>query len=563
MKEVLGLAGGLAFFLYGMQLCAEALKSGSNRALQRIIEQMIHGKIRGTLFGIGVTLFTQSSGATSVLVLSMVNTSIITLSESAPILLGGSIGTSFTVQLISFKITEYALIPVFWGIVLQIFARSERWKMAGAVLLGFGLIFLGMEMMVQTVKPLVNHPGVPAAVAWLSDRPWAGFLAATVFTALIQSSGAVIGLLISLSIAGAGQAPGQVLAAIFPLVLGANLGACITAFWAAIGTRREAKRVAVLQLVLRLAAVLIVWPFSNFFVQGVMLLGSQNASRAIANAHTLFNIVTTIVLLPVTGLLTVLVRKLMPPKGDDSEYRPTCLDPNLVSTPGMALDALQRELVQLSRRTNNQIRDIPRCFFGDNRVRICQQLENRDGQIDRAYAAISDYINKILGQRTTHFVREQGERQFVCAAALESMADIAVKNILPLAKKYARQGENFSQEGKEELLHLHGRIMQALGNLEKALAAANAPDWKKLIEQCEDISQYVDTLKLRHLDRLVRGAPSSTETSAIHLDLIENLRRIENGIKHIGASYLLRDVSNWSILKINNMSEVQDDRCSP
>jgi len=538
MGEVLGLAGGLAFFLYGMQLCAEALKSGSSRAMQRVIERMVHGKIRGTLFGIGVTLFTQSSSATSVLVLSMVNTSIIILAESAPILLGGAIGTSFTVQLISFRIAEYALIPVFFGIACGLFARSERWKMGGSVLLGFGLIFFGMEMMAQAVEPLISHPDVPAAVEWLAVRPWLAFLAATIFTAILQSSGAMIGLLISLSIAGAGHMPRELLNVMFPMILGANVGTCITAFLAGIGARREAKRVALLQLILRLAAVLVVWPFSGAFVDGVMLLGGNDASRAIANAHTIFNVPATIVLLPFTLPLTALTRKLMPARGDDNEYLSVSLDPNLVSAPGMALDAVQRELVRMAGLTSNQIRDVPLCFFGDSNARICQQIESGDGRIDRAYAAVSDYINRVLGQRTTRSVRELGERQFVCAASLESMADIAVKNILPLAKKYARLGEHFSQAGQNEILTLHEQVMRALISLEDALAHPDGSDWARLVAQCEEISQQVDNLRLNHLGRLVSGERASGETSAIHLDLIESLRRIENGIKHVAASYL-------------------------
>ena len=133
MGEVLNLTGGLAFFLYGMHLCAEALKSGSNRSVQRVLEKMVHGRIRGTFFGIGVTMLTQSSSATSVIALSMVNTSLITLAESAPILLGGAIGTSFTVQLISFRIAEYALLPVFFGIILILFSGNERIRLCNVI----------------------------------------------------------------------------------------------------------------------------------------------------------------------------------------------------------------------------------------------------------------------------------------------------------------------------------------------------------------------------------------------------------------------------------------------
>jgi len=513
------------------------LKSGSNRSVQRVLEKMVHGRIRGTFFGIGVTMLTQSSSATSVIALSMVNTSLITLAESAPILLGGAIGTSFTVQLISFRIAEYALLPVFFGIILILFSGNERWKLAGSVLLGFGLIFFGMEMMSLAVNPLISNPAVPEAMAWLADRPFLAFLSVTVFTAIIQSSGAMIGLLISFSVAGSGHSPHDLLSVLFPMILGANVGTCITAFLAGIGTRREARRVAVLQLVLRLVAVILVWPISGFFVDLILFVSGSDAPRAIANAHTLFNVAATIALLPFIGLLTGFVRRLMPAKGDDNEYVSVSLDDNLASAPALALAGVQRELGRMAGLAGQQVRDTILAFFGAGNGKIWQQIENGDTRIDRMYLAISEFINRVLGQRTTRAIRTIGERQFVCAASLESIADIAVKNILPLAKKYARTGEPFSQAGQSEILELHTKVVKALVRLEDALVTPEKSDWQGLVAECEEISQLVDTMRLHHLSRLVSGERGSSETSVIHLDLIESLRRMENGIKHIASLY--------------------------
>jgi phosphate:Na+ symporter len=537
MEEILHLVGGVAFFLYGIHLCAEALKSGSSRAIQRVIDRMVHGKIRGTVFGIGLTMITQSSGATSVIVLSLVNTSMIALAESAPILMGGAIGTSFTVQLISFRIAEYALLPVFFGIMLVLFSQNERWRLGGSVLLGFGLIFFGMEMMARAVEPLIYNPSVPLVIRWLAEKPVLALLASTLFTDLLQSSGAMIGLLISFSIAGLGQNPSVLLAVLFPLVLGANLGSCVTAFLAGIGTRREAQRVAVLQLVLRVTAVVIIWPFAGVFVDFVMQVSGSETSRAIANAHTLFNILATAVLLPFSVPMTTLVRKIMPHKGDDAEYLADSFDHNLIATPALALEAVQRELVKMAGLVSKQVRSIPLCFFGGASSRTCQQIESGDERIDRLHISISQYINQILPQRTTKAVLELGEMQFVCAASLESIADIAVKNILPLAKKYNRQGEAFSEAGKNEILTLHGLIERAFFQLADFLARYGEADWDALVSECEAISLQVDTLRLEHLARLVAGERASSETSAVHLDLIENLRRMENGIKHIATMY--------------------------
>jgi len=541
MGEVLNLAGGLAFFLYGMHLCAEALKSGSNRSIQRVIEKMVHGRIRGTFFGIGVTMLTQSSSATSVIALSMVNTALLTLAESAPILLGGAIGTSFTVQLISFRIAEYALIPVFFGIILILFSGNERWKLTGSVFLGFGLIFFGMEMMSLAVEPLISNPVVPDAIDWLADRPILAFLSVTVFTAIIQSSGAMIGLLISLSVAGGGHSPQALLDVMFPMILGANVGTCVTAFLAGIGTRREARRVALLQLVLRLVAVILVWPISGLFVDVILLVSGPDAQRAIANAHTLFNVAATIALLPFCGVLTGFARRLMPAKGDDNDYVSVSLDDNLASAPALALDGVQRELVRMAGLTEQQVRDTILAFFGGGNGRIWQQIEHGDGRIDRMYLAISEYINRVLGQRTTRAIRTIGERQFVCAASLESIADIAVKNILPLAKKYARIGEPFSQTGQNEIMDLHAKVVDALVHLRDALVSPEHADWQALITECEEISQLVDTMRLHHLGRLVSGERGSSETSVIHLDLIESLRRMENGIKHIAGLHTAQE----------------------
>lgn len=538
MSHVLLLIGGLGFFLYGMQLCSDALKNGAGRRTRAMIGSLTRSRARSVFFGIGATVLTQSAGAASVFVVSLVNTSLVPLAASGPILIGAGIGTCATVQLIAFRVSEYALLPVAAGILLMLFFRSEKIRLAGSVVLGFGLIFFGMELMSQGVRPWMLDPAMPSVIAWLASYPWLALLASTLFAMVIQSSGAVIGLLMSLGLAGGGHDGVRLLEAMLPLVLGANLGPCVTAFIATVGVRREARRVAILQVVQRSIIVLLLMPLVGPLARLIDDLSGADTARALANAHTAYHFLATLLLVPFAGQLAGLTRRIYPLRGDDHEYGCVNLDANLVTTPGLALAAVRQETIRMAGLVERQVDQLMACFVGNACLRETGQVERGDARIDRMQAEITRYLNAVLASGSSREASGEGERLFFTVASLESIGDIVVKNVMPLARKYCRAGEPFSGSGLQEIIELHADIVGLQRLLVGCLAAGARTDWLALGEKCERTSDRIDGLRQRHLARIVAGERQSLDTSAIHLDLVENLRRIENVIKHIARIHL-------------------------
>lgn len=237
---VFGVAGGLALFLYGMNLCSDGLQRASGSALKRILSKLTSNPVMGVIFGTIVTVLIQSSSATTVILVGLVGAKLMTLAQSIGVILGADIGTTLTVQLIAFNVTSYSLLFIAIGFGINFISKRAKVKQIGQVILGFGLIFFGLHIMSSTMQPLKDYPGVPEMFISLGQNPLLALLVSTVFTAIIQGSAATMGIVISLSLQGIVP-----LEAAIPLVLGANIGTCATALLATIGAPTEAKRVGI------------------------------------------------------------------------------------------------------------------------------------------------------------------------------------------------------------------------------------------------------------------------------------------------------------------------------
>ena len=335
MQIAISLLGGLGLFLYGMNMMGDGLQKSAGEQLKKIIGFLTSNVVMGVLVGAVVTGIIQSSSATTVMVVGFVNAGIMSLSQAIGIIMGANIGTTVTAQLVSFKLENIAPIALGIGIIIYLAARNQKYKQYAEILLGFGMLFTGMEFMKDAVNPLADLPQFRQALIFVSVHPLLGILAGFAITGIVQSSSASMGMLIAL--ASQGILP---LSAALPILYGDNIGTCVTSLLSSLGASKNAKRAATMHLTFNvIGTILFVFIFTIPISKVVTYLDPNNVARQIANAHTLFNVVNVIVLLPFSKYIVKLVLRLIPVTEDEKEETSDVkyIDDRMIQTPGIAV----------------------------------------------------------------------------------------------------------------------------------------------------------------------------------------------------------------------------------
>jgi|GEM_PF-63319 len=348
----LAFLGGIALFMYGMQLMGDGLQKAAGAKLQKILEAMTGVLAMGILLGAVVTAVLQASGATTVMTVGLVNAGLLTLKQGFGIIMGANIGTTMTAQLIAFKLSDYITILIFIGFLMQLLARKSRTKYLGQVMLGFGILMLGMDMMGKAVMPLRNYSGFVHFIEVFSSNPLLGIGIGMIMTVLIQSSSATIGILIAM--AGQGLIP---LEGAIPVLLGDNIGTCITAVLASLRANLTAKRVAAAHVMFNVIGSIIFVILMPFFIKFVLLVSPDgDIARQIANAHSAFNILNTLLFMPFVNPFIKLVEKIVPGKAEIISMRPVYLDKNMLNTPSIAISLAVKEVVRMGELARKDVR---------------------------------------------------------------------------------------------------------------------------------------------------------------------------------------------------------------
>lgn len=523
------LLGGLAIFLHGLNLTREALQIIAGEKLRTILFALSRNRLVALLSGALVTMIIQSSTATTVMLVGFAASSLMTLPQAMAVVLGADIGTTITVQIISFRLSTYALAIVAIGFAVRFFSKKRRNKYLGQVLLGFGLLFFGMKLMSDATLPLRASPLFADALQYLASRPFAGLAGAAVATVLMQGSAPTIGLLIAMAASGSMSLP-----AALPMVLGANIGTTITPVLAAAGAPAEGKRVAFAHAFFKLLGVALVLPFLGPFER---LVGATAASlsRQIANAHTLFNVATSVVFLPFVGLGAALVARYYKPEEEKERFGPRYLDPRAIESPALAFGNAQREFLRMSDIVGDMVKDCIR-VFDQNDLDLAADIEARDDKVDILNREIRFYLAK-LGQEA--MTPEQSERQMELislANDIENAGDLVNKNILALARKKIAHGLTFSPAGWSEIRDFHAKVCE---NFDLALVAFSTGDEeiaRKVLRHRVKLVEIESELKENHIARLNQGLRESLETSSMHLDLLAYLRRINGYTGNLAAA---------------------------
>lgn len=517
---VAAFAGGIALLLLGLQIAGGALQEVAGGRVRTLLRSVGRHRLLGLAVGAALTAIIQSSSATTVILVGLSGAGIIQLSQTIPIILGADVGTTLTVQILAFRAYDYALLIVAAGFFIQFASRRRRLKAAGTAILGFGLIFTALKILTEALGPLTEQPWVREALLWASAAPVATVVIAAGLTALFHSSAATIGLAIALADQGLIGLPAAV-----PIILGANIGTSATALIASIGTNLEARRVAFAHILFKILGVALVLPFLRPF-SSLAAASAASAARQIANAHTLFNLGLALLFLPLTPLLSRVVTRLIPPPPPSQDpARPLYLDPKVLESPALALGQAARETVRLARVVQTMYRESLDVLIRDDAEAI-DRIQESEERVDRLNREIKFYLTRLgfSGLSEEESAREMALLETI--HNLENIGDIIHNNLIELGRKKIYKGLRFSDMGSREIEELHRMVGGDFELLVAAFIDQNPDLAHELVKRGAVFNERERGLRAAHIQRLHAGLAESIETSAIHLDVLTNLRQI-------------------------------------
>lgn len=518
MLIVFGVVGGLAIFLYGMQITSESLQLAAGMRFKKILKLLTKSRLLGVLIGVIVTVLLQSSSATTVLLVSFVSASLMNLTQTLGVILGADIGTTLTVQLISLKASDYALLLIAVGFLLRFIKKRPRFKEIGGVILGFGFIFFGMKIMSDSMVPLRSVPSFTILLTSLGKNPFLGVIVATLFTSVIQSSAATLGL--ALSLATQGLLP---LEAAVPIIFGANIGTCATALLSSIGASQEAKKVAVAHVMFKVLGVVIFFPFIGQMTALMQMMGGD-MMRQIANIHTIFNAGLTIIFLPFTSYMARLVNWLVPDEKEEGIGVPRYLDAISLETPLLAIELANKEVIRVGRLVQEMTKKVLDVVLSKDQLKL-GELQAIEIAIDKLASAITNYLSDISQRAIDKATAQKVINLLFIINDLEHIGDL-VEKMLRKGYRINREDLNLSNKGLEELKEMHETVVEMI---DLTIDALEFGDWEKArAVTLEQPYIIMDEWKYRktHIERLQQGVQDTRDTSSIHLDLLNNMQRI-------------------------------------
>lgn len=541
MNIIISLMGGLGLFLYGMNLMGEGLQKSAGTKLKKIIKLLTSNLFMGVLVGTGVTAVIQSSSATTVMVVGFVNAGIMTLKQAIGVIMGANIGTTVTAQLVSFDLTGMAPVALGVGIILYLFGNKPRIKNIAEILIGFGILFTGMDFMKMAVEPLRDYQGFTDLLVTFGRYPLLGLLLGFGITAIIQSSSASMGMLVAL--AAEGLVP---LSAALPILYGQNIGTCVTSLLSSIGANKNARRAAMMHLIFNVLGTVIFLIFLNKpVVSMVTSWDPSNVARQIANTHTLFNIISVLILLPFTNLIIKLAIKLVPDRAGDIDEDETktikYIDDRMIETPYIALANTIKEALRMGEKAKESLNASMEALVEHSTEKI-DKTYRRERLINDLQKAILNYLLKLSKAPLDDDSREVVDTLFNTVNDIERIGDHA-KNIAELSQVAIDSNISFSEEGQSELDVMYNRVVSAYTYALESMRTDNVDLACKVIKIEEQVDIMEKSCRANHMYRLNNNL-CSIENGVIYLDVISNLERISDHAVNIAQQVIAKRLGN-------------------
>ncbi|MBC6679535.1 Na/Pi cotransporter family protein [Zhenpiania hominis] len=543
-QMVITLLGGLALFIYGMNLMSDGLQKAAGEKMQKVLALLTKNPILGVLAGTVCTAVLQSSSATTVMVLGFVSAGLMKLPQAISIILGANIGTTITAQLIAFQIGDYAWLFVAIGFILYFFIKKEIITNIGQTTFAFGMLFVGINIMGEAMKPLASSPFFIDLMMQVQDIPILGVLLGTGMTVLVQSSSATIAVLQNLASTAAADGVSSIigLTGALPILFGDNIGTTITALLASIGGTINAKRTAAAHIIFNITGTFIfIWfiPLYADFIQFISPKGAEVdvIARQIANAHMCFNLFNTLLWLPFIGILVKIVTKIVPGKDTDRlPSEPVYLDYNVLERPFAAIHLAMKELSRLAGFASQMLVAAKKAFLGNsiNEVKNVLELEKSVNELQKK---IVSYMASIS---STDTVTEKQAAQLSglmhVAADIEHVGDYC-ENIAVFAEEKTKNKYEFSDAACAEIYECFDHAARMLRDSIEALETGDYRVAKGVKEQEEQLNHIEVLLRKQHMKR-ISEKKCSPEFTVIYTDVIHNIERIGDCCDNIANAVL-------------------------
>ncbi len=540
-KVIFGLVGGLGLFLFGMKIMSEGLQKIAGDRMRKILAALTNNRIIGMLVGLAVTAIIQSSSATTVMVVGFVNAGLMSLVQSIGVILGANIGTTITAQLIAFKITKYALPAIGIGAGLKLFARGKKWTYVGEVVLGFGILFYGLSTMKNAFDPVKTSTEFREIFYLVGENPLLGVAIGAILTVIVQSSSATIGITIALATSGLLSFPAAV-----ALIMGENIGTTITANLAAIGTNLAARRTAFAHFLfnfLGTAYMLLLLPVFMNFVDGItpgnadLIVQTQQQAEAlgvtvgdkpyiarhIANTHTFFNVVNTLVFLPLVGILAKLTTMIIRGREEDQEFHLKFIDNRVLNTPPIAVGQARSETKRMGQIAREMVVETL-AYLRDGDEKRIEGLEKKEDTVDLLQREILDFLvalsQKSISQETSKIIGSL----MTMVNDLERVGDHC-ENLWRLGQRKASQKISFSESGEEELREIGDKTLEFLQFVLSGLERGDVTILEKARHMEDTVDYLEETLRNNHIARLNTGE-CGVLPGLIYIDLLHNFEKI-------------------------------------
>ena len=537
VELILGLLGGLALFLYGMQMMSTNLEAVAGNRMKQILERLTANRFLGVLVGAGITAIIQSSSATTVMVVGFVNSGLMTLNQAIWIIMGANIGTTITGQLIALDIGALAPLIAFVGVVPIVFFKNKKAQHIGGIIAGIGVLFIGMGMMSDSMMPLRDSEGFVRFMTQFSN-PILGILAGAAFTAVIQSSSASVGILQALAKSGVVTLDSAVY-----VLFGQNIGTCITAVLASIGTTRNAKRTTIIHLSFNIIGTIVFVGVCQFlpFVKWMTELAPGDPVAQIANVHTIFNITTTVLLLPFGTQLARLATWILPDgkapaKDADKWFEDLMASKHHLGVSTIAISQIQEEIREMVKTAGENVRaSFKTLEEGMKEEGGISAISEREEELDLTNVRLSQKISKILVLDQTPKDVDTLNRMYTVLGNVERIGDHAM-NLAEYAVSIQEKNLSFSAAASQEIRTMEEVCGEAVELLEKAAEESSAFSLAEAAALEQKMDDITEEFRKNQIARMRKGG-CSVETSILYSEMLTDFERIGDHMLNIAQAY--------------------------
>jgi phosphate:Na+ symporter len=538
---IFGLIGGIGLFFIGMRFMSEGLQKAAGDRMRRILETLTNNRVVAVFVGLAVTSIIQSSSATTVMTVSFVNAGLMSLNQAIGVVLGANIGTTVTAQIIAFKIHHYALPAIGIGVGFRLFAKSPKWRSIGEVIMGFGMLFFGLSLMKDAMSPLKNSQMVKDVFVQFDGNPLLGVLVGTIFTVLMQSSSVTIGITMALASSGLLSFYGSI-----ALILGDNIGTTVTAQLASIGTNTAAKRTAQAHTmfnVIGVCYILLLFPYFLKFVNwvtpgnpdllittadqvkrfGLELGDKPYIARHIAMAHTLFNVINTILFLPLLAVLARIATFMVPQKKTDEEFHLVYLNTKFVDSPPMAIEQARNETVRMGKISLAMLNEVMEAFF-NNDTKGLDQVRKKEEIVDMLQREIISFLVRTSQGSLSPKDSQEINSIIHMADNIERIGDHA-ENLCNLVERKTRLKLPFTETATHDIREIYTANREFLEFVINGIQKRNRRIMPEADAYEEVVNRLEDTMREGHIQRLNNGV-CEVDSGLVFIDMLTNFEKI-------------------------------------